>query len=379
MRRCASVRTPPTPLSGGHRNGSSRTVLAALHGANELTVAELAASTGLSRPTVASAVSELTDLGWVEVCAPADGVERSAGRPARRVVFRSEAALVAGVDVGQSRITVFIAGLDGTILAEHEQAVTAPTSAAGRVDAVVAAVRAAQAKAAPTSGLLAVGIGSPGPMDGHGRVRSSPIIEWQGIDLGGRISRQLGVAAIVENDTMTAALAENHYGAGRGSGNFVYLHAGNRISSAVIIGGRLHRGFNGVAGMVGELDELRWHTAPQRLVAGSVGASSMIDVFRAAADDEVARDAVAAFADDLSLGLAAVVLAVDPELVVLGGGTSLAGPALAKMLSSRLAARAHLTAPRVEISSLRDRAVALGAVRLALDYAERHVLDIAQP
>lgn len=367
-------------LVGRDRLPNSRQVLQALYGAGPVTIAEVAAITRLSRPTTAAAIEELAELGWVESLAPAlaPSGERSAGRPARRVAFRSQSAIVAGIDIGVEHVKVFVSDLDGTILTEHVADIAAPISGAARVDSVVAAARAAIAQVHPSRALLAVGVGSPGPMDGHGVVRASPPIpEWEGLDLGALLSRALGAPVILENDIMVAGIAENHFGIGRGSRNFVYLHAGRRISSTVFIGGRLHRGHNGAAGMVGELDELRWSSAPDRLLACFDARLSAVEIFAAAAqDDQQARRAVDVYVDDLAVGLAAVVLSVDPELVVVGGSTSLAGAELGSLLTARLAARAKLTSPQVQISSLGNRAVARGAIRLALDHVERHVLDL---
>lgn len=378
--RRGSVDLDRAPLVGRERLPNSRQVLESLYRAGPLTIAEVAAKTRLSRPTAAAAIEELEVLGWVESLAPATPIDRSAGRPARRVAFRSTTAIVAGIDIGVEHVKVVVADLDGTILLEEISDVPTPISGAGRVDAVITAAHSSIASIGPRMPLLAIGVGSPGPMDGYGVVRASPPIpEWEGLDLGARLSRPLGAPVILENDIMVAAVAENYFGVGRGSSNFVYLHAGRRISSAVIIGGRLHRGFNGAAGMVGEMPELRWHTAPERLLARFDDRLTTLEIFAAAANgDHVARDAVETYVDEVATGLSAVVLSVDPELVVVGGGTSLAGAEFSGLLRARLTARARLVNPPVQVSSLGERAVVLGAIRLALDHVEEHVLDLVR-
>ena len=69
-----------------------------------LRVAELVERTGLARPTVAQAVDELLDAGWLQQHGP-DSADRSLGRPAIRVSLRGRAAPVLGLDVGPDRRT----------------------------------------------------------------------------------------------------------------------------------------------------------------------------------------------------------------------------------------------------------------------------------
>ena len=93
----------------------------------------------------------------------------------------------------------------------------------------------------------------------------------------------------------------------------------------VMVGGRVHRGVHGAAGIVGEMPELRWAELNERY-GSSVLASprpSRQEIFDAArAGDPAAVAAMEEFADDLATGAAAMTLAIDPELLVIGGGSS---------------------------------------------------------
>jgi len=252
-----------------------------------------------------------------------------------------------------------------------------------RVKTVVNAIRETVNTFAPDARLLAVGVGAPGIVDGLGRVSVSPAIpEWDGIDLAGHLRSALGSPVFVENDAHTATLGESYYGAGRGARTFAYLMAGYRISSGIVIDGKLHRGWSGASGMIGEMDILEWKDAPEALITGASTAdarlSTALDVFQAAADgNEAAQVAAERYIDSLAVGLSALSLAVDPELIVVGGGISLVGHRLADALRARLSVRASIVHPRVEISELGDRAVAMGGVRLALDYVESSVFDFS--
>ncbi|MFD1933213.1 MULTISPECIES: ROK family protein [Nonomuraea] len=75
--------------------------------------------------------------------------------------------------------------------------------------------------------------------------------------------------------------------------------------------------------------------------------------------------------------MAATVLTVDPQLVVIGGGLSQAGDLLAEPLRAELA-RLCLFPVQVETSILGDESVAMGAVRLALDRVEEELFSVAE-
>ncbi|MFD2351809.1 ROK family protein [Nonomuraea ferruginea] len=74
---------------------------------------------------------------------------------------------------------------------------------------------------------------------------------WHVGDLVDRLSRGLGVPVSVENNVNLVALAERAHGAAAGTPDFVLLWADAGIGSAIVLGGRLHRGATGGAGEVG--------------------------------------------------------------------------------------------------------------------------------
>ena len=77
--------------------------------------------------------------------------------------------------------------------------------------------------------------------------------------------------------------------------------------------------------------------------------------------------AVDAFSQGLAFGIAALALAVDPEMVVIGGGNVRAGEVLLKPLRRYIDEYTYSRIPTVGVSSLGNQSVSLGAVRLALD------------
>ncbi len=343
-------------------------------------LSEVARSAGLSRPATEEVVRDLEAQGWVEQVDPASG---SMGRPARRYRFRADAGWVLGVDVGGHSVRAIIADLDGEVQHGTRMAVS---SAAGRVErlAVVDEVVAGCLVGAGRKGsdLWATTVATSGLADAAGRVVLSVALpEWTGVHLGEHLGRLVAGPVLVENDSRLAALAETWRGVAKYAENVVYLLAGLRTGTGLIINGNLHRGFAGAAGEIGAMPELGWIRAQEDL-RGWLDEPASADtddvaakVFAAARDgDRRALAAVRRYVKDLALGASALVLALDPQMVVLGGGFSRSADVLLEPFRRELDKRCIRT-PQVLQSALAEDAVALGAVRHSLDHLDRHIFD----
>ncbi|MFF8598102.1 ROK family protein [Streptomyces sp. NPDC015232] len=326
-----------------------------------MTLTQIGKSAGLSRQTVDVVIEELAQGGWIEETAP----EKSVGRPARRYRFRAENRHVLGIDVGVDSASYALSDLDGTLLASSRTAMPARQTAAQRL----AAVRdgAVDLLAAhPTARLGALALGVPAVADARGRIRlSTPLPEWTGLDLAEGASAWFGVPAYVENDANLAALSEHWRGAARGASDFIQLIAGRRSGAGMMLGGRLHRGRGGAAGEIGALPLLGWESAAMNDIRNAADPARIFA--DAQAGDIEATAMVDRFARVVAQGLAAMVLTVNPDLVVIGGGLSRAGEGAAAPIRAHLG-RLCLDPPDVAVSELGTEAVSLGAVRLALEH-----------
>ncbi|WP_447041712.1 ROK family transcriptional regulator [Streptomyces sp. DSM 118878] len=364
------------------RRLNTTVVLRALHRRSPQTLAGLAVVTGLSRPTVEAAVEELTERGLVGEAAHEAG-ERTPGRPARRFRFRTEAGYVLGADIGLHKMVLLLADLGGTVIATHHAEIAPDLGGGPRLDLLRHAVDTFLDAHAPSrAAVLARCVGVPGMVDGDGVVTTVVVPEWSGTDLGRLLSEDGPDRTLVENDVNLALLAERWQGAATLARDVVCVLTGHRVSCGLTIGGRLHRGRQGGAGELGMLPLLGLSIAQQALAwdgARRPGESEVAALARAAdAADPRALAAVADFADRLTPGIAALALAVDPELVVLTGGATPVGPHLLPLLRERLRP-VTLHVPRIALSTLGERGVAIGAVRMALDRVEEDLLADKAP
>jgi predicted NBD/HSP70 family sugar kinase len=363
------------------RRLNTSVVLRALHRRSPQTLSQLAAATGLSRPTVELLVEELTAQGWTAEAAEttAEASARAPGRPAKHFRFRGEAGQALGIDIGLHKIVLLLSDLSGTVLATEHDSIDPELSGAARLSLLrTRTERFLEANSVRHEALWATCVGVPGMVDSAGRITSVVVPEWTGIDLARRLGEDLPGVILVENDVNLAVLAEHWRGAAVLADDVVCVLTGRRVSSSVMLDGRLHRGHRGGAGEMGMLPLLGLGGAQDALTWPGErhdGESEVDALARAAADrNPAALDAIRAFAGRLTPGVAALVLAVDPELLVLTGGAAPLGEHLVPMLAAQLR-EVTLHVPRIAVSTLGEQGVALGAVRKALDRADAELLD----
>ncbi|GGS12383.1 transcriptional regulator [Streptomyces aureoverticillatus] len=374
-------------LTGGDpsllRRINSAVVLHALRAADFATLTEITRVTGLSRPTVEGVVEGLSEAGLVVETDADEGGARRQGRPARKFRFRAEAGHLLGLEIGPHRVAAVLADLDGKIIGTAAKDVSETAPADERLDRLRGAVADLLRRAGVSRGSLrAVGVGSPGIVEADGSVRLGTALPgWTGLQLGERLRRSFKCPVLVENDANAAAVAEHWKGAATESDDVVFVLAGLSPGAGSLIGGRLHRGYGGAAGEIGALHLLGREVTPETLLSTTdeplhpLDEQAVAEVFAHAREgDERALAAVDRFIRRLVHDVGALVLALDPELVVVGGWAAGLDGVLEPL--HRELARYCLRPPRVTLSMLGEAAVATGALRLALDHVEEELFAV---
>jgi glucokinase len=221
-----------------------------------------------------------------------------------------------------------------------------------------------------------IGVGSPGSVNIktgiiQGTCPNLPF--WVGFHLRDRLSDQLNLPVMVDNDANCAALAEYHFGAGRGYQNIICLTIGTGIGGGLIFDGRLYHGADYSAGEVGHMLIANQSRRPGEEVVHLekiVSAPAIIEELRQRLADEMTPQIQAVIGDDLSqltirrmfaamkkgdrvapvvvrekaeiLGTALAGLAnvINPELIVLGGGVAEGGTAFVDIVRKTVRERA---------------------------------------
>ncbi len=241
-----------------------------------------------------------------------------------------------GIDVGGTKILAGVVERDGTVLRTERR--ETPTESTQAFLEGLAAI----ADGLRDDSIAAVGIGIPSTIDQHeGTSVFSVHVPIEGVPLRERAEHYLGLPVAIDNDANAAAVAEWTIGAGRGTQHMVMLTLGTGIGGGLILGGRLYRGSSGAAAELGHIviefdgPECRgacngrghFETVVSGTAAGELaqellgeGADSRQLVAAARDGDQRAIDGLAGMGRKLGAGLASLVNAFDPEVIVIGGG-----------------------------------------------------------
>ena len=272
------------------------------------------------------------------------------------------------------------------------------------LDIILDAVDEVRAAAAD---VVAVGFGLPALVDTQtGASIWSNHLPIDGVPFRDLMSERLGLPVAVDNDANVAALAEHRHGAARGADHAVMVALGTGIGGGLILGGRLYRGARGFGGELGHLvvdhngedcpgdcpgrgclevlasgtaigragqalaAEQPGSTLGRRAAGGGEITGGLVTEL-AHAGDEQSREVLARVGEGLGAGLTGLVNALDPEVVVIGGGAVAAGELLLAPARAVVAERAlPPIAERVRIvpAHFGDESGMLGAAIVALEH-----------
>ena len=345
--------------------------------------AEIARRAGISKPTVSLALRALLEAGIVRE-APSGPAGPTYGATYFEPV--AEASLVLGVDLGARFLRGALTDLAGTVRARQDVEL-AGADADTALDAIARLRDALVGAAGLSSDLIdEVVVGVPGVVEpATGVVRlATNIAGLDGRAYGAELEERLGTRVTLENDVNLAALGERRQGVARGVEDFMFLSIGTGLGAGLVLRGELQRGRNGAAGELDyvaagiehEIDPCAAALASYAArVAARDGDSTSLappydarSVFAAARmGDRLARDVVREEARRIALHIAPIAAVADVELVVLGGGIGTNSELLSDV--RRLIDVWLPYPPRVEISSLGENAVLMGAVAIGLHSA----------
>jgi predicted NBD/HSP70 family sugar kinase len=231
----------------------------------------------------------------------------------------------------------------------------------------------------------AIGLSVPGLVDvTAGRViTAGNLTGWTDVPIGKLLEDRFSVPVSIERDANAAALGERWRGAAHDLATFAFIALGTGIGAGIVIDGRLHRGAHCAAGELGNLVVGRQFLGKERggqgnlahLIGGkslrrrarqAAGADlSAAEAITHAEDDAALARMAEEVADYLAMAIIAIATLLDPEAIIVGGGTAEAGEDLLDPVRERVAREAP--APPILIASaLGPDAQLFGAVFAAL-------------
>jgi glucokinase len=242
---------------------------------------------------------------------------------------------VIGVDVGGTKVAAAIVAQDGSLEARLEQhtEVASEDALLAQLDGLVEKLRA-------EAEVAALGFGIPSRIDQRrGRAVASVNVPLMNVDFRDRMREHHDLPVAIDNDANVAAIAEWHAGAAQGADDVVMLTLGTGVGGGLILGGAPYRGATGSGaelghvvvdvdglpcrcGGRGHLESYATGLAADAFARERIGPESDAHdlVRRAKAGESVALELLAEVGRYVGAAVASFVNALEPELVVIGGG-----------------------------------------------------------
>jgi glucokinase len=268
---------------------------------------------------------------------------------------------VLGVDIGGTKVAVGLVDRAGKISTHTRSPMVAHGTAEAGLKAVTDAI---DSLLSGNSGIRAIGICAPGPLDPKtGVILNPPNLPcWRNFPLAEKIASKYHLPVKVDNDAKAAALAETRRGAAQGHRYVFYTTIGTGIGTGIVFDGRIYHGKTGSAGEGGHVSidyrgprctcgklgcieilaagpaigkraraKVAEEVAKKSLRAqaildlakGDVAAVTSEDVGQAfAAGDRLAREILEETVALLVPWLGNIVDLLDPDVLVIGGGVA---------------------------------------------------------
>lgn len=289
-----------------------------------------------------------------------------------------------GLDVGGTKVLGAAVSWNGDLICSRKVSLQPEDDAGGRLGDIrkaldaedllkimasvadTLAIEAYETLGLACQGVSCLGLGIPGTLSKEGALTfSANLGAMVGIDVASDLKRVLDadvftsdIPVYIENDANCALIGETALGAARGHEDVMLLTLGTGIGGALMLGGKLVRGAHGYAGEFGHMvivpDGYRCKCGRkgclERYVSGT-------------ANRRVSLDDMAGW---LALGLANLILAFDPEIIVIGGGFGVGvGERLLQptreVLPGMLKEYSAEQVPKLVVAELGENAGAVGA------------------
>ncbi len=381
------------------RAHNSRLVLKTIYGERQISRADVARLTDLTRTTVSDAVSELLKDGLVAEIGPGPS---AGGKPPILLSVVDDSRSLVGIDLAESEFRGAVTDLRGEIkhrfsLPTHDRSGDAALELVyNLIDELIAVA---------DNPILGIGIGTPGLMNARrGRVRNAVNLDWRDLALGDLLEKRYELPVYIANDSQVAAMAECTFGSGRDAANLVVIKVGRGVGAGIVLNRQLYYGDGSGAGEIGHVVVVEdgelcrcGHYGCLETVASSqaivkqaqaiarndprslwrqfVPTPEEIDVdvmLRAfEAGDETLRQPIAEMGRYLGIAVANLVGALNIQHIVIAGDLARLGQALIEPIEQEMRQRSlALLAGEtsIETSSLGSDIVVLGAAALLLAY-----------
>lgn len=306
--------------------------------------------------------------------------------------------LYIGVDLGGTKIYTALATKTGEILNEIVIKTEAEKGDKQIVEKIKDSIKEVM-KGVDKSKIVAIGLGSPGPIDAKKGIIQEPAnLPFVNFPIVKEITEEFNIDTYLDNDANVATLGEYMFGAGKGSENMVYVTASTGVGGGAILNGKIYRGSTSNALEVGHTTV---NTSGRRCGCGNIGCvealSSGTAIMKNAQDavksrvnttlrqyeditakevfieaskgDKVSIDIIETALSYLGVAISNYANMLDPDVIVIGGGIINSGQIVFDIINKEMEKRCLgpiLKNCKVVPSTLEGKSGVLGAIALAV-------------
>lgn len=382
-------------------------IMNCLHRHAPISRADLAEMTGLNKSTVSSLVHEL--LHHRLVC-EVGKMSAKVGRPSVQLELNPHAGYIVSAEIGVGFTLVMGSRFTAEPFWLQREDTPRELGREAIIQRMLESIRQAiEIGRRETDGepLLGITVGVPGLLDHHTEtLLFAPNLGWWDVPIGGILRSAFpNVPIFCDNEANMAAISECFFGAAQnGYDNVLYLSVGEGLGGAIVRGSVLDRGKSGFAGEFGHITlypdgELCncgnrgcWETrasvsamfkhihkaiesgqasllAPNQTNGHTDGRPLTVQqvVSAAEAGDAVAKNALHTLGRELGVGIASLINALNPDLVLVGGTATLAGAFILPVIQAEVGRRAlpwSAQSTEIVLSQYQANACVMGGVAL---------------
>lgn len=354
----------------------------------EITKNEIAVALKLSIPTVTSNINQLIKEGLVEEAGVADS---TGGRKPIILKFVENARFSVGVDISPDRVRVLLINLNNTIIDEASFSYVKDSSFNEVLEGIKVEIeRRLSRNYISKRKVLGVGISLPGLVDEDRLIlENAPNIGVRDFDFH-EFQKNLQLKVFIENEANIAAYAEKEIGKTANMRNGVYVSITEGVGTGIIINQHIYKSSNKKAGEFGHMrvsDEAKTcncgRTGCWELYASKkalfryykeltgIKVSSLDEIFsQENFNIPLVKEVIERYIDSLFIGIENIILALNPEFVIIGGELGKYEKEMLTLINYRNNMKSSFLeyeGTKVVFSALKDKGSLIGAALLPLE------------
>jgi glucokinase len=283
---------------------------------------------------------------------------------------------IIGVDLGGTNIKTALINLDGKIIKRYETKTQVNKGSVILINNIIDSIEKVKIK-----NIAGIGIGSPGPLNYKTGTILKPVnLPFRNVPLRKIIQNKFETKVFLDNDANCFTLGESVFGSGRKYEDVVGITLGTGIGGGIVINKKIYHGRNNAAELghtTINYDGPKSRCKNHGCIETHVGARGITRIFDKKSEphsiqklalkgNKKAIETYKKMGYYLGIGLANIIYALDPDVMVIGGKISNSWKLFSKSMNQTIKKRYFSKPCPIVKSKLKDAGV-LGAGALVLE------------